>query len=97
MISLDDVILITLVALSSWYFNEIGPKLVKFDTGHITHYGFLHDRGNYFCPSHCKVDHTHLYHDDKYKCGETKCTHATLPSNSYKFVKDKKIKEQYAR
>ena len=75
----------------------MGPKLVKVDTGYSTHYAYIYDKGNYFCPEYCEANHPHLSHDEIYNCGEVNCYHIKLPSTSYTFVKDKEIKKQYAR
>ena len=34
------------------------------------------NKGNYFCPSHCAIEHSHIAHKSSYNCS-TSCSHKT--------------------
>lgn len=78
--SAADLILFTLIAAVMSVLNIDRDRLEKQTfVAHIRGTALdtvmVYNRGSYFCPAFCLVDHRHLSHTVEYECGLNYCDH----------------------
>ena len=74
---IEQLLLAIIIASSSYVYNEMyqeKPYVVQYESGLQDSLRIL-NRGSYFCPGHCQVNHMHLTHEASYDCNQVSCTH----------------------
>ena len=81
--SITDTIILVFIALStSWYYNNYmtSQEIYVIDNNGIMIEVIFDEKGVYFCPSCCGVNHLHHAHQLNHDCGLKKCNHKTFIS-----------------
>lgn len=79
----NDIILIIISVLSSYYYNEVYNDMVIYDVSPsesiYIHESHKYNLNSYFCPSYCDVNHSHYAHSTTHICSlnDEVCNHFT--------------------
>ena len=81
--SMIETILVAITLMGTqFFFDETqNPKLYIVER----HYGFqdsmyVLNKGTYFCPHYCQINHIHLTHESSYNCTHDICPHHKFDS-----------------